>query len=182
MALDDTAVPEILDTERATRTILVVEDDRDIRETLATMLERCGYRVIAAANGQEALDGVAADGTRPALIVLDWMMPVMGGLEFLERHDQTELLQEVPVLVLSAVDRVFNLSGGGIAATMTKPVRMRTLIDVIDRLCGLPRRAVEFLSGKISTGVPVPSADTGDDEQRTARTRAQTIAIRRPAR
>ena len=61
------------------RTILVVEDETTLRETLADALEVEGFRVIAAADGREALDRFRAD--RPDLILLDLMLPELSGIE-----------------------------------------------------------------------------------------------------
>src|SRR5262245_63909690 len=67
--------------------ILVAEDNEVAREGLAVLLRRAGYQVIPAANGQEALDRLDAD-TRPDVILLDMLMPVLDGWHFLERLRQ----------------------------------------------------------------------------------------------
>ena len=80
------------------QTVLVIEDDRSLREGLALNLRLRGYEVLTAADGEKGMD--RAFDTRPDLIVLDIMLPGFSGLEILEelrgRH------QDVPVLILSA--------------------------------------------------------------------------------
>jgi CheY-like chemotaxis protein len=65
--------------------ILIVDDARDIRLLLRVRLQKVGYTVADAANGQEALEHLAATTDRPCLILLDLMMPVMNGWEFRAR-------------------------------------------------------------------------------------------------
>ena len=82
--------------------VLLVDDDPDARERLRTMLSREGWTVTQAQNGQEALACVEA--SMPALILLDLMMPVMDGFEFLQALRSTAAGQGVPVVVLTAKD------------------------------------------------------------------------------
>lgn|SRR2546425_7069684 len=78
--------------------VLVVEDDRPVRETLVEALELEGYSVQAVENGRRALQVMAK--RRPDAIILDLMMPTMDGWEF--RRLQREVHGEIPVLVVSA--------------------------------------------------------------------------------
>src|SRR3989442_228935 len=82
--------------------ILIVEDDPDIRESLQVVLETEGYNARTAANGKE---GVAALESleHPCLVLLDLMMPVMNGWEFLAVQRNDERLNKVPVVVVSAI-------------------------------------------------------------------------------
>jgi CheY-like chemotaxis protein len=79
--------------------ILVVEDNEDVREVLAVLLECEGHHVVQAANGQLGLDALAA-GPRFGVIILDLMMPVMDGATFLE-HKSRGAHADVPVVVFS---------------------------------------------------------------------------------
>lgn len=111
--------------------ILVVEDDDDVRDGIRDILEEQGYRVWTAANGREALErlGVLA----PQLILLDLMMPVMNGLEFLSILRQHNTLSDTPVIVVSAWSR----EAQSIAAQgfLAKPVDLDTLLSMIERFC-----------------------------------------------
>jgi CheY-like chemotaxis protein len=80
--------------------VLVVDDDADIRETLAETLALEGYEAESAPNGLEALR--RADAHRPDLILLDLMMPVMNGWEFLRARRTDPRVAGVPVVVFSA--------------------------------------------------------------------------------
>jgi CheY-like chemotaxis protein len=156
------------------RTLLLVEDDADIRDVLANALARSGYRVLVAGNGREAIERLAAAADTPDLILLDWMMPVMSGLEFISYQATDPSLRDVPVIVLSAVDRVYDIAGAGIAVTMVKPVRLRTLVDVVDRLCGMSRADAGLAA--ISGRVPAPRLAPAPPPPRAA---ARTMRIRR---
>ncbi|HKA35558.1 MAG TPA: response regulator [Thermoanaerobaculia bacterium] len=80
--------------------ILVVEDDNDLRETLLDVLDRAGFEVVIAANGEEAL-ATLESGRPTALVLLDLHMPVMDGLEFRRRQLESIGLSDVPVLVIT---------------------------------------------------------------------------------
>src|SRR5438128_513477 len=80
--IGDNAHPMADDADDASGTVLLVEDDFDLRDALVPILEYDGHRVVSAANGKEALDRLHAMPAAPSLILLDLMMPVMGGEEF----------------------------------------------------------------------------------------------------
>ena len=83
--------------------VLIVEDDRSIRETLFELLDESGYRVDSVGNARDALER-AERGPRPDVIVLDLMMPVMDGFTFLERVQSIPALARMPIVVLTAKD------------------------------------------------------------------------------
>jgi CheY-like chemotaxis protein len=110
--------------------ILVIEDDADIRESLQQVLELEGYSVRTASNGREGLEALHADG-RPALILLDLMMPVMNGWEFLEAQRGAGELSSVPVVIVSAAHDLTRATSA--VATIKKPVDLDVLLEVIAR-------------------------------------------------
>lgn len=81
--------------------ILIVEDDKDLNQAYQMILEQDGHDVAAAYNGEEAL--AAAEGKEPALILLDLLMPIMGGLEFLKNYDLTKH-KKVKVLIFTNME------------------------------------------------------------------------------
>lgn len=84
------------------KTILVVEDDVDIRENLAEFLVSEGYAAQTAADGQKALDLLRAASTLPQLILLDLRMPRMDGFQFREAQEKDARLAAIPVLLMTA--------------------------------------------------------------------------------
>src|SRR5262249_46058242 len=80
-------------------TILIVEDDADIRELIKIFLEADGFRVNLAADGLDAFEELRA-GPRPALILLDLMMPRMDGEQFMKQL-QGSLFAAIPVIIMS---------------------------------------------------------------------------------
>jgi PAS domain S-box-containing protein len=85
----------------ASEPVLVVDDDPEVRDMTRRILERMGARVVEAGHGRAALDWLAVNPP-PALILLDLMMPVMDGLEFLEHIRQHETWSQLPVVVVTA--------------------------------------------------------------------------------
>jgi CheY-like chemotaxis protein len=110
--------------------VLVVEDDDDIRDGVTHLLESEGYRVAQAPHGQAAMD-LLARGLRPGVVLLDMMMPVMNGWEFLIRLRQCPALCDIPVVVVSASrPRV------SAAAILDKPFEANHLLALVRRFCG----------------------------------------------
>jgi CheY-like chemotaxis protein len=113
--------------------ILVVDDNIDIRLLLKKRLETAGYEVVTAENGYEATQSILS--TPPCVVILDLMMPVMDGWQFLEwKKKQNSDLANVPVLVVSAVSD-FNKPPEGIAGFLKKPVSVNSMIDYIEGFC-----------------------------------------------
>jgi CheY-like chemotaxis protein len=114
------------------RSVLIVEDEEDIRAAVAEILEDDGFEVVIATNGHEALDELKHMG-RPTLIVLDLMMPVMNGHEFLARIRDMPKLSTVPVLVLTAVATE---APPGAKDMLRKPFIVEELQEAVRRVCG----------------------------------------------
>ena len=136
-------------------TILIVEDEADIRELVRYHLEQEGYAVEEADSGEKALERAAA--IRPALVVLDLMLPGTDGLEVCRRLRTDDTLREVPVIMLTAkgteVDRILGLELGA-DDYITKPFSPRELVA---RVRAVLRRAASvagpphesFLRGRL---------------------------------
>jgi CheY-like chemotaxis protein len=113
------------------RTILVVDDDTDLRETLGELLVEEGYDARLFDNGRHALEFLR-DGGDPRLILLDLMMPDMNGWQFREEQLKDDRLREIPVVVMTASR---SLEAVPIAAqeVLYKPVGLGELIDAVER-------------------------------------------------
>lgn len=115
--------------------ILVVDDDRDIRECLHEALEDCGYTVKEAVDGLDAIEQIRAANDLPDLILLDLMMPRMNGVEFRAEMAKEARLKNVPVLVLTAdVNARSKAEAMGVEGYLVKPVRLRELFDIVAKL------------------------------------------------
>jgi CheY-like chemotaxis protein len=107
---------------------MIVEDSSDLRAVLCIALESEGYQVLEAANGKEALD-LLKTHAHPDLILLDLMMPVMNGWEFLAYQQAHEEIHHIPVVVCSAVEE-FNLVD---VAFVAKPINLSHLTQTVQR-------------------------------------------------
>jgi CheY-like chemotaxis protein len=117
------------------RPVLVVEDDADLREVLAALLENEGYPTVTANDGADALS-LLADGERPFLILLDWMMPNVDGAAFRRRQLATPALAGIPVVILSAAPPealARDSASATVPVVLRKPVDFDRLLHVVAR-------------------------------------------------
>jgi CheY-like chemotaxis protein len=84
-------------------TVLIVEDTADLRDAFLEIVTDAGYNAVGAENGQCALDVLESLEEPPALVLLDIMMPVMDGWQFLQRLRSMNRVPELPVVIVSAV-------------------------------------------------------------------------------
>jgi CheY-like chemotaxis protein len=119
-------------------TILLVEDDADLREALVESLREEGYVVDCAGDGVQAL-AYLRDGGRPGLILLDLMMPRMGGAEFRMVQKFDPALRHLPVVVLSADAHMEEKARVlEVQAAIRKPIDLDELLVVIERYRAAP--------------------------------------------
>lgn len=116
--------------------ILIIEDERDAREALREILEIEGFNVATAENGQLGLE-LLQTTDEPCLILLDLMMPVMNGWEFLEalRHQQKHVLATIPVVVVSAIADLTAAQNKYNCDFMKKPVNVPSLVSLAHQYC-----------------------------------------------
>lgn len=111
--------------------VLVVDDDESIRESICGVLADLGCNALAARNGREALELLRALEQRPGLILLDMMMPVMNGWQFLEERRRDDALLAIPVVVMTAaVEASVDLSE--VKQLMRKPLSYEQLVTVLE--------------------------------------------------
>jgi CheY-like chemotaxis protein len=152
---------------RAPATVMVVDDERDPRESVCEWLAARGYSVMAASDGADALRQLRSDAHhRPDVILLDLMMPVMNGWQFRELQESDPQLASIPVIVVTA-----NRDTRGIRAdgTLFKPVRPEQLLEAVERLS----------SAEPALSVASPHAPAAAGTGRTRKT-ARSAAQRGP--
>jgi DNA-binding response OmpR family regulator len=117
------------------RTVLVIDDDPDIRDVLRTVLEARGYRVDCAPDGEAGI--VHALAHRPDVVILDMMMPRVSGFVVLERLKHQHRLG-VPVIMLTGNDSDHQRTYAeflGVDDYLTKPVGASQLFEAVGRFC-----------------------------------------------
>jgi CheY-like chemotaxis protein len=117
--------------------ILLVEDDRAIRETLTDILESEGYAVEAASNGLLALQRLRA-GPAPALLIVDLVMPVLSGRDLCRELGRDPRWATLPVVIVSA-DEVDHPPPLPQTQILPKPIHFDHLLAAVKRFCGSPR-------------------------------------------
>jgi CheY-like chemotaxis protein len=116
------------------RRLLIIEDDDGIAESLAEIFAARGYHVDVARHGQEALDRVRSTGLRPDAILLDLLMPVMDGFEFLRVRSHEPLVAAAPVIIITAQPKAGRTADDWYAR-FEKPLPLRQLLDTVERAC-----------------------------------------------
>jgi CheY-like chemotaxis protein len=114
--------------------ILVVEDDAQIRWLISELLTDEGYTVVEAANGQAALAYLHTAPDLPRLIILDLMMPIMNGWDFLRARQRDPVVQAIPVLVVSATPSIeASVAALGAQEALKKPIDLDRLVALVQR-------------------------------------------------
>lgn len=107
--------------------ILIVDDDKDILSAIKMILELHGYAIESASNGKEALELLHSE--LPSLILLDLMMPVMDGFEFLQNIESNPKFSNIPVIVMTAThNKVKKITK---YTTLLKPFNVEVMLDLI---------------------------------------------------
>jgi CheY-like chemotaxis protein len=113
--------------------LLIVEDEEAAAEALAALLELDGFDVTRAPNGKRAIEMLAQ--VRPELIITDYMMPVMDGIEMAKSIRATPAYADVPIVMTSGVsEAALKAQISLLSAFLRKPFRVEALLATIDRL------------------------------------------------
>jgi len=112
--------------------VLVVDDNDDIREMLAVLLDMQGYKVVVAADGEEAV--AVASREEPDVILMDVMMPRLDGLEAARRINQNPKLRNVPIIGLSAFSDPLTENGQSNTFSWRAYLRKPIDVDELERL------------------------------------------------
>jgi CheY-like chemotaxis protein len=122
------------------RTVLVVEDDREVRDAIAEVLADSEYKALAASNGVEALQRLRSASIRPCVILLDVMMPGMDGWEFRAEQERDPAVKDIPVILLSAHTDVKSAAAQmNAAGFLAKPIAVDALLETVERFCALDK-------------------------------------------
>jgi len=114
--------------------ILIVEDDRDVSDTFAEVLEEDGHRVVIFQDGRLALDYLRQKSVLPRLIFLDFLMPHMDGWQFLAERSKDLRISEVPIVGVSGSDRVEEgRLFPSVVQLLKKPVSFEALTGAVRR-------------------------------------------------
>ena len=116
----------------ANRTVLVVDDDPDIRDAMVDAIQDSGHETAAAVDGTSALEYLQ-NNPRPALILLDWNMTPMNAPEFMKHFVQLDGASETPVVLITADARAEEKAKTtGIKRWVKKPLDLDTLLAIVD--------------------------------------------------
>jgi DNA-binding response OmpR family regulator len=113
--------------------VLLIDDDEDIRDTIKSLLELRGYRVLTATDGADGLECMRRDP--PSLVILDLMMPGMNGEEFRAAQLREPALAKIPVVVLSGAGRIGDKASMLGVEAVAKPIDLQILFDTVERFC-----------------------------------------------
>src|SRR4051812_44004646 len=118
------------------KSILVVEDDNDIRQSLVEILQEEGYTVLSALNGKEGLEVLKKAEPLPGLVILDIMMPVLDGYGFRLEQMKSPRLASVPTALFSANGRLDEKARKvGVTEFLKKPIDLNKLFDLANKYC-----------------------------------------------
>ena len=112
--------------------ILIIDDEFSVAEVVEAILTDAGHEVVTASNGQQGLE--RAKEKRPDLVLLDFMMPIMGGPSTIKALREEPELRDVPIIVMSSLPEstVSSSAKGEYVAFLRKPFRMRRVIDIVN--------------------------------------------------
>ncbi len=94
-----------LNMSQQNKTVLIIDDEPDVRTYLSTLLEDNGYATVTACNGEEAMACVT--NSRPDLITLDVTMPVKSGVKFYREMKESEQWKSIPIIILTGISKDF---------------------------------------------------------------------------
>jgi CheY-like chemotaxis protein len=117
--------------------VLVVDDDEDTAESVREALDILGYASHTAPNGKVALDYLRSAPTKYRVVLLDLMMPVMDGRDFLREYRADDAISGIPVIVVTAVPdgELLRVTAADAVAFLQKPIDLAQLEDALREYC-----------------------------------------------
>jgi CheY-like chemotaxis protein len=116
------------------KTILVVDDEFGIADTLSSILTDEGYRVVVAINGEQGLARMGE--VMPDLVIVDFMMPVKSGPEMVREMRASDVFSAIPIIMMSAVSEAMVREECEFTAFLRKPFDLETLLRTVVTLIG----------------------------------------------
>jgi len=119
------------------KTVMIIEDEEDAAELFAEMMRLSGYRVIKSSKSAPALEMMKTN--KPDVILLDIMMPEISGLDILRFMRRDPLLEDIPVVIITAKGMPVDIKNGmeaGASTYLTKPVGFFDLKEAVERALG----------------------------------------------
>ncbi len=133
---DKQAKPEAILNEQAAKTILLVDDDRDILAAMKMSLEEAGYKILTCSDGNEAVQ--QAETAHPDLVVLDMMLPKRSGFLVMEKLKRGKKRTDPPRVIMitgnQGVRHKTYAEGLGVDAYLNKPFRMERLLEAVKKI------------------------------------------------
>lgn len=120
------------DSHLKLKRILLIEDDKELQDLIKEALELEGFKVFTANNGREGLN-LLATNPAPCLILLDLIMPVMNGWEFMEELNNDLLLSTIPVVIVSGLEN--KSENDKSYAFIPKPIDLEKLLIIVHKYC-----------------------------------------------
>jgi CheY-like chemotaxis protein len=126
------------------KTILIVDDEYALSESLVELLQDEGYRAVSAANGLDALNRLQEE--KPDLIITDNMMPIADGKALIQRVRALPENRAIPIVMMSSASRDVALANGPnstieVSAFLAKPFMLEELLELVERLIGKGERS-----------------------------------------
>ncbi|HUJ60990.1 MAG TPA: response regulator [Kofleriaceae bacterium] len=112
--------------------VLVIDDDQDARELLASVIARAGYSVVEAENGRDALELLGA--VRPEVIFLDICMPIVDGPRFRQEQRRNRDWIRIPTVVMTGANEEMQLDPA-VEQTLRKPIHAHDVLGIVRRHC-----------------------------------------------
>jgi CheY-like chemotaxis protein len=122
------------------KSILIADDNGDIRDTIEDTLKSAGYEVFAEKDGKEALNRLKMMKS-PTLVLLDLMMPVMSGWEFLDAKKSDAVLKPHQIITISSISATASIEDPApleTAGALQKPIGLEPLLKMVQQFCGMP--------------------------------------------
>jgi len=123
----------MLSNNKESSNILIIEDNKEIQSAIQSALVEYGYNVFTADNGKEGLLKLS-QMPAPCLILLDLIMPVMSGWEFIEEINKNIIYSNIPIVIVSALASQSGLSGN--QTFLEKPIDLDSLLQRVAKHCG----------------------------------------------